>query len=192
MSSVKWYQVSTKIVRQSQMVMWHLTYLSLPVIVQTIGVSAFALLTGRDTPKGMWKYHSQCSLAQNLSHMLSVSMSLVVTLYINMLDRWILIERIDWNNLWFYHDQEPSGRMFNNLCLDYNNKPHNPLLNSGAIMSVLLQKILLKLKSCINLIFLRKIFYTKIMFPVSFYYFWFAQKWRLYMIIINCIFGKTE
>ena len=192
MSSVKWYQVSTKIVRQSQMVMWHLTYLSLPVIVQTIGVSAFALLTGRGTPKGMWKYHSQCSHAQNLSHMLSVSMSLVVTLYINMLDRWILIERNDWNNVWFYHDQEPSGRMFNNLCLDYNNKPHNPLLNSGAIMSVLLQKILLKLKSCINLIFLRKIFYTKIMFPVSFYYFWFAQKWRLYMIIINCIFGKTE
>merc|ERR1719410_2078126 len=31
--------------------------------------------------------------------------------------------------------QEPSGRMFNNLCLDYSNKPHNPLLNSGAIMS---------------------------------------------------------
>ena len=34
-----------------------------------------------------------------------------------------------------YVGQEPSGRMFNNLCLDYSNKPHNPLLNSGAIMS---------------------------------------------------------
>jgi len=33
--------------------------------------------------------------------------------------------------------------MFNNLCLDYNNKPHNPLLNSGAIMSsaLLLHKV---------------------------------------------------
>ena len=31
--------------------------------------------------------------------------------------------------------QEPSGRMFNELSLDFNNKPHNPLLNSGAIMS---------------------------------------------------------
>ena len=33
--------------------------------------------------------------------------------------------------------------MFNNLCLDYNNKPHNPLLNSGAIMSaaILLHKV---------------------------------------------------
>ena len=33
--------------------------------------------------------------------------------------------------------------MFNNLCLDYSNKPHNPLLNSGAIMSsaLLLHKV---------------------------------------------------
>eukprot|EP00095_Tigriopus_kingsejongensis_P012686 maker-scaffold22_size673200-snap-gene-4.21 protein:Tk12686 transcript:maker-scaffold22_size673200-snap-gene-4.21-mRNA-1 annotation:"hypothetical protein DAPPUDRAFT_320441" len=34
-----------------------------------------------------------------------------------------------------YVGQEPSGRMFNELTLDNNNKPHNPLLNSGAIMS---------------------------------------------------------
>ena len=34
-----------------------------------------------------------------------------------------------------YVGQEPSGRMFNELSLDCNNKPHNPLLNSGAIMS---------------------------------------------------------
>ena len=34
-----------------------------------------------------------------------------------------------------YVGQEPSGRMFNELSLDFNNKPHNPLLNSGAIMS---------------------------------------------------------
>ena len=29
----------------------------------------------------------------------------------------------------FLHSQEPSGRMFNQLCLDYTAKPHNPLLN---------------------------------------------------------------
>ncbi|CAB4057715.1 glsA [Lepeophtheirus salmonis] len=34
-----------------------------------------------------------------------------------------------------YVGQEPSGKMFNELSLDKNNKPHNPLLNSGAIMS---------------------------------------------------------
>ena len=47
-----------------------------------------------------------------------------------------------------YVGQEPSGRMFNELSLDFNSKrqtvhrltsptdkPHNPLLNSGAIMS---------------------------------------------------------
>ncbi|XP_076033452.1 glutaminase liver isoform, mitochondrial-like isoform X3 [Oratosquilla oratoria] len=33
-----------------------------------------------------------------------------------------------------YVGQEPSGRMFNALVLDYNNKPHNPLVNAGSIV----------------------------------------------------------
>jgi len=33
-----------------------------------------------------------------------------------------------------YVGHEPSGRNFNEICLDSNNKPHNPMLNSGAIM----------------------------------------------------------
>ena len=33
-----------------------------------------------------------------------------------------------------YVGHEPSGRNFNEICLDGQNKPFNPMLNSGAIM----------------------------------------------------------
>ena len=36
--------------------------------------------------------------------------------------------------------REPSGKNFNELCLDEHNLPHNPLINSGAIMAVSLIK----------------------------------------------------
>ena len=43
-----------------------------------------------------------------------------------------------------YVGHEPSGRNFNDICLDGQNKPHNPMLNSGAMIIATLVHSLLQ------------------------------------------------
>uniref|UniRef100_A0A6C0J0R6 glutaminase n=1 Tax=viral metagenome TaxID=1070528 RepID=A0A6C0J0R6_9ZZZZ len=47
----------------------------------------------------------------------------------------IALEKYNKDTVHNYVGKEPSGRNFNELCLDHEGLPHNPLINSGAIMT---------------------------------------------------------
>ena len=123
------------------MVLLRTTSLSWPELIPTNGPSAFAQLMVKDFPLETTQKSLHCSQP---GHCQLFNNNHLVFLFSKPFTYALSVDELGSEGVSEFMGAEPSGRFYNDIALDCNGQPHNPMINSGAIMSAALLLYMVK------------------------------------------------